>query len=110
VERRLLPTAVSSLIAPAALWCLGVTLLWTFRAADPDLFARVAAGRMVSLTGWVAPEDPFSFTARPGLWIDHEWLSGFFFYELSQLGGDQALWWFKWSLYGAFILGVWFAE
>lgn len=63
--------------------------------ADPDLFARIAVGRIVELTGSVAPTDPFAFTVRKALWVDHEWLSGVIFYHLAKWGGDQALFGFK---------------
>jgi len=64
-------------------------------AADPDLFARVAMGRLVVSNFSVSITDPFSFAPKKVLWIDHEWLSGVIFYVVSQLGGDYALFIFK---------------
>lgn len=58
--------------------------------ADPDLFARVAVGRLIEATGGVTDQDPFSFSPLLDRWIDHEWLAGVVFYELARLGGDWA--------------------
>lgn len=58
--------------------------------ADHDLFARIAIGRLVSEKG-IYLSDPFAFTARKSLFVDHEWLAGYLFYQVSQLGGDTAL-------------------
>lgn len=60
-------------------------------AADPDLFARVAVGRLIELTGRVVDQDPFAFSPLLPRWIDHEWLSGVVFYRVAQVGGDGAL-------------------
>lgn len=62
--------------------------------ADPDLFARIAMGRMVELLGAVPGFDPFSYTAQHGVWIDHEWLSGVVFYFIAQRFGDFGLYLF----------------
>ena len=78
-----------------------VTLLllsWIFllaREADPDLFARVAVGRLIQVHGEVVAHDPFAYTLTKPVWIDHEWLSGVVFHALSQAGGDGALLLFK---------------
>lgn len=71
--------------------CLFVfaSLLQT-RGADPDLFARVAAGHLITLAGKVPIVDPFAYTAKKALWIDHEWLAALTFYGVSR-GGDLAL-------------------
>jgi hypothetical protein len=58
--------------------------------ADPDLFARVAAGHLIALSGKVPITDPFAYTAKKALWIDHEWLAALIFYGVSR-GGDLAL-------------------
>lgn len=65
------------------------------RGADPDLFARMAAGRIVAEQGAVATVDPFAYTPKKELWIDHEWLSGVVFYHIWIVGGDLALFLFK---------------
>lgn len=59
--------------------------------ADPDLFARLAVGRLVEVSGGVTDQDPFAFTPLKERWIDHEWLSGVVFWRVASLGGDLAL-------------------
>lgn len=63
--------------------------------ADPDLFARVGMGKLVQNSGTVPLVDPFAFSPKKELWIDHEWLAGVVFYLVSQQGGDLALFLFK---------------
>lgn len=75
-----------------------IFLLWFFLSnltADPDLFARVAAGRLIEKLAGVPSRDPFAYTPKHELWIDHEWLAGVVFYFLSQFGGDFLLFAFK---------------
>jgi len=57
----------------------------TQNLADPDLFARLAVGKLW-ITGGKPTTDPFSFLETHALWIDHEWLSGILFYVLKNLG------------------------
>ena len=59
--------------------------------ADPDLFARVAMGRLVEANGFVPQIDPFAFTEKKSIWIDHEWLSGLVFYLIASNWGDFGL-------------------
>lgn len=73
-----------------AVWLVVARLLLPATVADPDLFARVAMGRLVAVRGAVPLADPFAWTERHA-WIDHEWLSGVLFYHLAQLGGDWLL-------------------
>lgn len=71
-----------------------ILVLWRLvlqSSADPDLFARVALGRLVEKFGGVLLHDPFSFTEKLPLWIDHEWLSGVIFHYIGTLWGDQGL-------------------
>jgi len=81
--------------SPAIFALLGTLLLALSLAetpnADPDLFARVAVGRLIVESGSVPIYDPFAFTPKLERWIDHEWLAGLFFYHLTQLGSDRAL-------------------
>lgn len=60
-------------------------------AADPDLFARVAVGRLIEVAGEVVKEDPFAFTPRLDQWVDHEWLAGVVFHRIARWGGDAGL-------------------
>ncbi|NMC62600.1 MAG: hypothetical protein GYA55_05460 [SAR324 cluster bacterium] len=57
--------------------------------ADPDLFARLAIGRLIAKKG-VYLFDPFGFTPRKDLFVDHEWFSGYAFYLISLLRADWA--------------------
>lgn len=59
--------------------------------ADPDVFHRVAVGRLVEATGGVVDQDPFAFTRKHDRWIDHEWLSGVVFYHAVRWWGDWGL-------------------
>ncbi|HZD06499.1 MAG TPA: hypothetical protein VE173_16420, partial [Longimicrobiales bacterium] len=73
---------------------LGLLFLALFAShppADPDVFHRVAVGRLVEATGGVVDEDPFAFTERHERWIDHEWLAGVVFYQAVRLWGDSGL-------------------
>lgn len=72
----------------ASLW---VALVTPSPPADPDLFARVAVGRLIEVEGTVVDRDPFAFSPLRERWIDHEWLSGVVFHALARLGGDAAL-------------------
>lgn len=63
--------------------------------ADPDLFARLAMGRLVQARGTVPLLDPFAFTEKLPQWVDHEWLSGVFFLWVVQNWGDAGLIAFK---------------
>lgn len=78
--------------------------------ADPDLFARVAAGRLIDLNGYVTDVDPFAFTPKKTAWIDHEWFSGWIFYHLSQIGGDWALFSFKNLMVAYSLYFLWCAQ
>lgn len=59
--------------------------------ADPDLWHRLAVGKIFSQTGSVIYYDIFTYFPSKPLWIDHEWLSGVVFYNLSYYFGDFGL-------------------
>jgi hypothetical protein len=84
-----------SWLVAGAVWLVVTALLLPVRGADPDLFSRVGMGRLVAVTGGVPLVDPFAYTLRHPVWIDHEWLSGVVFYGLAEWGGDWALFVFK---------------
>lgn len=80
---------------PRFVWFF-VVLMWAAlvtpsAAADPDLFARVAVGRLIEVAGTVVDQDPFALPPLRERWIDHEWLSGVVFHAVARLGGDPAL-------------------
>lgn len=77
----------------AALLLFG--LFWQGLQADPDLFARMAMGKLIVDSGSVPQIDPFAYTPKLSRWIDHEWLSGWVFYWLYAHGGDALLFAFK---------------
>lgn len=66
-----------------------LVLCYTRPPADPDLFARLAVGRLIARDG-IYLFDPFAFTQRKEIFIDHEWFSSYVFYLLSLLDGDWA--------------------
>jgi len=68
---------------------ISVSLCLMASPADPDLFARLAVGRLIAKEG-VYLFDPFAFTPRKGLFVDHEWFSGYAFYLVSLLQVDWA--------------------
>ena len=80
---------------PLLMWCVALLVvgfkLTALASPDPDLFARVAMGRLVISQNAVPRIDPFSFTPVLPKWIDHEWLSGLVFYLVSQGLGDTGL-------------------
>jgi len=87
-----LRSAFSSSTAP--LFVAVIVILWRLilsSPADPDLFARVAMGRLVAVLGAVPLHDPFAFTEKLPVWIDHEWLSGVVFYSVAVWFGDTGL-------------------
>lgn len=78
--------------------CTVIVLLSGSFGADPDLFARVAVGRLIEKLGYLPLQDPFAFSPKNPIWVDHEWLSGVVFFQLSQFGGDALLFSFKLAL------------
>jgi hypothetical protein len=79
------------LILAATIIALLTAFLIRDNIADPDLFARLAMGKAIHELGYVPEKDPFAFTPKHELWIDHEWGSGLIFYAIYLLGGEQAL-------------------
>ena len=90
-----LDRTLAALHRPVAAWALVAVVLLsllTYRPpVDPDVFARVAVGRLIEANGGVVDQDPFAFTPKTERWIDHEWLSGVVLYRVARLGGDSAL-------------------
>lgn len=64
-------------------------------SADPDLFARVAVGRLVEKLGYLPLLDPFAYTPKNPVFIDHEWLSGVVFWFIASNFSDFGLFAFK---------------
>jgi hypothetical protein len=70
---------------------LAASAVFPSSPADPDLFARVALGRLAQTSGSVPTVDPFSFSPKLPVWIDHEWLSGVVFWNVVSRWGDVGL-------------------
>ena len=85
----------NTLASPFALFLLPLMIMaWRLLSpseADPDLFARVAVGRLVQAHGAIPLIDPFAFTPTLPLWIDHEWLSGVVFWFVISHYGEVGL-------------------
>lgn len=81
-----------ALTRPFMMWAVvALTLISKLLASssvDPDLFARVAMGRLTLNQNHVPLTDPFAFTQVLPHWIDHEWLSGVVFYLTARYAGD----------------------
>ena len=58
---------------------------------DPDVWARLAVGKLIVESGAVPDQDPFAYTPRKPRWIDHEWGAGVAFYVVASLGGQVGL-------------------
>lgn len=70
---------------------LVATLLVANPGADPDLFARLAMGKLIATQGHVPFFDPFSFAPKNPIWFDHEWLAGVVFYSVRKAFGEWGL-------------------
>ena len=83
------------LVSPRVLLCsIPLLIVWRLLGsspADPDLFARVAMGRLALSLNYVPLKDPFAFTPTLSTWVDHEWLSGVVFYLIATMMGDAGL-------------------
>lgn len=78
--------AIALLLASLAL------VLWApGPGADPDLWARVATGKLIVESGHVPVTDPFSYMPTRPAWIDHEWGSGLAFYATAAAFGQRGL-------------------
>lgn len=77
----------------AALLMFG--LLFQNLSSDPDLFARVAVGRLIEKLGYLPLLDPFAYTPKNPIFIDHEWLSGVVFWFIASNFSDFGLFLFK---------------
>jgi tetratricopeptide (TPR) repeat protein len=64
-------------------------LVASFRAANTDLFLRMATGRLIANGEFTFGKDPFTFTAE-GVWVNHGWLFdvvSYFIYRTGAAGG-----------------------
>jgi len=63
--------------------------------ADLDLWHRMAVGKIFSQINNVLLHDIFTYFPAKASWIDHEWLSGVIFYNITQLFGDTGIIFFR---------------
>ena len=59
--------------------------------ADPDLWHRMAVGKIFSQLGSVIYNDIFSYLPKNEMWVDHEWLSRVVFYSITSWWGDYGI-------------------
>lgn len=74
-----------------SLFLLSFTFSITKNTADLDLWHRLAVGKIFSQLGNVIYHDIFTYFPSKTLWVDHEWLSGVVFYNLSLYLGDYGI-------------------
>ncbi len=75
----------------AIIFLFSYILMVIKNGADPDLWHRMAVGRIFSQLGWITYNDIFSYFPKKEMWVDHEWLSGVIFYYLGAFFGDYGL-------------------
>ncbi len=83
LDRAILTFRLAPPVTELSAWLvliLGALLLHP--GADPDLFARLAVGKLISTTRAVPLIDPFAFSATKPMWYDHEWLSSILFHHV----------------------------
>jgi len=81
--------------------CLATAFyLFSYVTADPDLWGHLKFGADHWHTGYMANEDPYSFTAHGHRWINHEWLAELLFYLTYRFFGDPGL------LFGKLAIGL----
>lgn len=97
--------------APSAVLVLALFAVISFvgfnRELDRDLFARIAMGRLIAVGDHFPTTDPFAFSPKKEMWVDHEWLSGVVFYHLTQFGGEAGLIVFKFLVLTSSICLLW---
>lgn len=64
---------------------------FAIRLGDPDLWGRLAVGKLFFARGGMPKTDPFAYTPTLPRWIDHEWLTGVVFYVIDLWTGEPGL-------------------
>ena len=80
-----------SLLLVGSVFVILTAWFLTDLGADPDLFHRLATGKLIDQMGYVPNIDPFAFTPKKPVWIDHEWLSGFVFFKTWNSFGEPGI-------------------
>lgn len=70
-----------------AILALGLFAMSARNATDPDLWWHLRTGQLTMLKHAVFHDDPFSFTRFHQPWINHEWFSDVFMFEVLRLSG-----------------------
>jgi hypothetical protein len=83
---KLLPALAGSLALGS--WLVVLTY---HNIADGDLWARLSIGASLWERGVFPRTDPFGFTPRLPLWVDHEWGAGFLYYGVLRMLGPEGL-------------------
>ena len=76
---------------PLTAWMDAWLCVVTHQFVDPDLWGRLSIAALYFQTGRFPYRDVFSYTAPNARWVDHEWLTGFVFYQLLTGGGESIL-------------------
>lgn len=82
---------VKKAILPVAAWVDAWLCVATNQFVDPDLWGRLSIGALTFQNGRFPYRDVFSYTAPNARWVDHEWLTGFVFYQLVTRLGEPGL-------------------
>ena len=82
---------IKKIIFYISLFLLSFIFSLTKNTADLDLWHRLAVGKIFSQLGNVLYHDIFTYFPSKPLWVDHEWLSGVVFYNVSSCFGDYGI-------------------
>ena len=84
-----------------------IALPFAFKTwADADLWGHTLFGVEHVRTGQIAETDPYSFTARGGRWVNHEWLTEFILGAAYEMGGSSGLFGLRVFLFLLFVSGI----
>ncbi|MBS2040205.1 hypothetical protein JST97_34780 [bacterium] len=78
-------------------WPLALLLLWVCLGAcyqhipSADLWWLLADGRLISQTGHIPQQDPFSWSAPAAPWHNDQWLCAWLAYKLYEIAGLEGL-------------------
>lgn len=79
-------------------WLTALLYLISGQFADVDLWGRLSIAALYFQSGRFPYHDVFSYTAEGARWIDHEWLTGFVFYQVLLNWGEPGFLMLKYLL------------
>lgn len=82
----------------ATSWLFAIAYTYTNIFPDPDLWGRLSMGTLFFQNGRFPYHDLFSYTAPHARWVDHEWLTGFAFYQILTRFGETGFLVFKYLM------------